>query len=73
MIKFIVTDQDVVSGVRYAILKQVGSVLGTVSHSDDLQDAVETAKRYAAAHDGAVVETEVVESGDVVLTGGNGR
>ena len=59
MIKFIVTDQDVVPGVRYAILKQVGSVLGTVSHSNDLQDAVETAKRYAAAHDGAGVEIEV--------------
>ncbi len=59
MIKFIVTDQDVVPGVRYAILKQVGSVLGTVSHSNDLQDAVETAQRYAAAHDGAVVEIEV--------------
>ena len=61
MIKFIVTDQDVVPGVRYAILKQVGGVLGAVSHSNDLQDAVETAERYAAAHDGAVVEIEAKE------------
>lgn len=61
MIRFVVTDQDVIPGVRYAILKQVGSVLGTVSHSNDLQDAVETAKRYAAAHDGAVVEIEAKE------------
>lgn len=68
MIKFIATDQDVVPGVRYAILKQVGSVLGTVSHSNDLQDAVATAERYAAAHDGAVVETEVEEEATTGIT-----
>jgi hypothetical protein len=62
MIKFIVTDEHAIPGVRYTILKQVGSVMGTVSHSNDLPDAIETAERYAAAHAGAVVEIEVETS-----------
>lgn len=59
MIKFIVTDAHAIPGMRYTILKQVGSVMDTVSHSNDLPDAIETAERYAAVHAGAVVEIEV--------------
>ena len=61
MIKFIVTDEHAIPGVRYAILKQVGSVMSTVLHSNDLPDAIETAERYAAAHAGAMVEVEASE------------